>query len=226
MIQVKNLSKSYSNAAQEIKVLDDLSLEIQPSEKVAILGRSGSGKSTLLSLIGGLDRPNQGFLIVNDKVLFSPDGQMSESDLTDFRAQNIGIIFQNFHLLPHLTAIENVAIALEISKVESDFKMALSRAKRILSQVGLENRADHFPSMLSGGEKQRVAIARALVVDPKILLADEPSGSLDEATGREIMDLIFNLVEETKKTFVLVTHDKSLATQCDRVLELDRGRLC
>lgn len=221
-ISVDSVTKSFGQGDKKITVLKNLSLNLKEGLTSAILGRSGSGKSTLLSLLAGLDQPDTGKVSVAGQSLT----QMSESELTDFRSRSIGIIFQHFHLLPHLSATENISLALEISKKGIHQREALEKAQVILEQVGLSERQDHFPSMLSGGEKQRVAIARALVVEPEVLLADEPSGSLDEKTGQEIMKLIFDLVKLKKTTLILVTHDRELAGECDQKWELDRGQLC
>ena len=220
-IEVSNLTKSFGDSGQKIEVLRQLSFVIKKSQTVAILGRSGSGKSTLLSLLAGLDVPDDGKI----KVAGEEISNLSQKKLTDFRANHIGIIFQNFHLLEHLTALENVALSYEITHRDQGGAYAREQARETLKKVGLEHRQGHFPSMLSGGEKQRVAIARALVVNPTILLADEPSGSLDEKTGIEVMSLIFQLAHDFKRTLVVVTHDKKIAGQCQLVLELDQGRL-
>lgn len=221
LIELDKIEKGFCMGQEQIRVLSDLNFKAKKGQTTAILGRSGSGKSTLLSLMAGLDHPDSGKVIVAQTHL----GALSESELSDFRSKNIGIIFQQFHLLPHLTALENVILALEISRPKYTSKERDERARKILEQVGLGHRPHHFPSMLSGGEKQRVAIARAISVGPRVLLADEPSGSLDEKTGLEVMDLIFRLVHESKTTLILVTHDQLLAKKCEQILELDRGRL-
>lgn len=221
-IETQSLKKTFYHNKKSTCVLDNVNYRLQKGMTSSIVGRSGSGKSTLLSLLAGLDRPDSGEIIINGSRL----SQMNEGDLTAFRARHIGIIFQHFHLLPHLTALENVALTLEISGKESSFSKAKDRAAQMLSDVGLGERMNSFPSLLSGGEKQRVAVARALVIKPDILFADEPSGSLDDVTGKEVMGLIFDLVKEKSMTMILVTHDHELADQCDNKLVLERGQLC
>ncbi len=217
MLEIKNLTKTYRQGSSDIKVLTDLNLSVSRGESVAILGQSGSGKSTLLSLIAGLDRPSSGTIFMNDKEI----NQLSEKQLSEFRSHNLGIVFQQFHLMSNLTALENISLPLEIFK-DPDAK---TKALQVLQLVGLEQRKNHFPSELSGGEKQRVAIARAFVVRPKILLADEPSGNLDKDTGDNIMNLIFEACKEHQTTFILVTHNEELASNCDRTLTLKQGCL-
>ncbi len=217
ILEAKKLKKSFTQGQQEIKVLKGLDLTVHKNETIAILGKSGSGKSTLLNLLSGLDRPESGELILLDKQFSS----MNDEEVTRFRARHMGIIFQNFHLLPHFTALENIELPLQIleeNKIEE-------KAKSLLEKVGLANRGEHRPSELSGGEKQRIAVARALSTSPDIILADEPSGSLDEKTGEEIMQLIFQLVKEQNKALILVTHDQNLANRCSRKFSLDNGIL-
>jgi putative ABC transport system ATP-binding protein len=216
-IAVKNLKKSFGTGETKVEVLKQIGLEISPGETVALLGRSGSGKSTLLSLLAGLDRPDGGEIIIEGKNIAT----MSEKELTKFRASKIGIVFQQFHLVSTLTALENVLLPLEILKVPG----AESRARELLLEVGLSHRLDHLPAQLSGGESQRVAIARALAINPHILFADEPSGNLDEDTGAMVMDLLFNMVEKARTTLILITHDQELAGRCRRVVHLEHGRL-
>jgi len=214
---LKNLIKNFKQGEDQVHVLKGLNAEIKDSEIVAIVGQSGGGKSTLLSLLAGLDRPTSGSIVVGGKDLTD----LSEQEMTSFRGEKIGIVFQQFHLLPHLTALENVMVPLEILK-ESHRE---TRAKEILEKMNLSHRLNHFPSQLSGGECQRVAIARALVVRPKILLADEPSGNLDSETGAKVMDAFFNVIREHKVTTILVTHSEALAQRCDRQLQLRNGVL-
>ncbi len=217
ILNVQKLKKSYSQGLNKLEIINDLNLELEKGSTLAILGQSGSGKSTLLSLLSGLDQPDDGKIILDGMDL----GRLGESELTDLRAKKIGIIFQNFHLLPHLSALENVALSLEILKMDKPFEVA----KKWLSRVGLSSREDHFPDQLSGGEKQRVAIARALSISPDLILADEPSGSLDEETGDKVMDLIFGLVREENSTLILVTHNKELAKNCEKTVHLNGGKL-
>ena len=215
-IIIKNLNKSFPQAdLGKIDVLKNINLEIQEGETVAVIGQSGSGKSTFLSLLAGLDRQTSGSLRLRDKEI----SEMSEVKLTQFRAENIGIIFQQFYLMPHLTALENVSLPLEMFGYE-DY---LNRAKEALNQVGLSGREQHFPHQLSGGESQRVAIARAVVARPSILLADEPTGNLDNETGVHVANLLFDLVKTTGMTMLLVTHNTEMARRCSRQLTLQFG---
>jgi putative ABC transport system ATP-binding protein len=216
-LKASGLRKSFFQGDLEIPILKGLNLEATTGKSVAILGKSGSGKSTLLSLLAGLDKPDQGDLIF-DGVSYA---SMSEEELTLFRGQRMGIIFQQFHLLPHLSAVENVSLAAEILNRPNAHALALEALKK----VGLSHRENHHPLKLSGGEKQRVAIARALVIRPSLLLADEPSGSLDEVTGAEVMDLLFELVQGEGTGLILVTHSLELAKRCDEILRLDDGVL-
>ncbi len=216
MLKIQGLCKSFFQGERSIEVLKDLDLQLNKGETLAILGQSGSGKSTLLSLLAGIDRSDKGKMVFEGIDLAT----LSEQDLTRLRSQKIGIIFQQFHLLSHLSAWENTSLALEILGQEDREK-----TRSILKDVSLEHRMDHFPSQLSGGEKQRVAIARSMVIEPDLLLADEPSGSLDEKTGNQVMELIFDLVEKENKALILVTHNKALASRCERVLVLEGGKL-
>lgn len=214
---LKSVKKSFKQGETEITVLNGLQTTIEPGQVVSIVGQSGSGKSTLLSLLAGLERADSGEILV-DGVNLTP---LSEQEMTTFRAQNIAIVFQQYHLIAHLTALENVMLGLEILKMEN----ARERAEAALKELGLGHRLNHFPSQLSGGESQRVAIARALVVQPKILLADEPSGNLDTHTGDKVMDVFFEVVRKHKITTILVTHSEDLAQRCERTLRLQEGQL-
>ena len=216
LLEINQLYKSFPQAGHgQIDVLKNINLEIHEGETVAVVGQSGSGKSTLLSLMAGLDRQTTGSLRLRDKEI----SEMSEVKLTQFRAENIGIIFQQFYLMPHLTALENVSLPLELFGYE-DY---LNRAKKALEQVGLSDREKHFPHQLSGGESQRVAIARAVVARPSILLADEPTGNLDNETGVQVANLLFDLVKTTGMTMLLVTHNTEMAKRCSRQLTLQFG---
>lgn len=217
ILQVKNLTKTFPsvNQSDPIQVLTGLNLSIEQGETVAILGQSGSGKSTFLSLMAGLDHPTDGSIELKGQDLKS----MKETDLAKFRAKNIGIIFQQFHLMSHLTALENIALPLELDRDPE----ALDKAQEALEQVGLSHRPNHFPYQLSGGECQRVAIARAMVVRPALLLADEPTGNLDNKTGELISNLLFELVESTKMTLLFVTHNEHMAERCSRKHLLKQG---
>lgn len=214
---LKDLKKGFHQGEVSIQVLDGLNASIKEGEIVAIVGQSGSGKSTLLSLLAGLERADSGEILVDQQNL----ALFNEHQMTAFRARNIAIVFQQYHLVAHLTALENVMLALEIQKM----KDARPRAEEALKELGLGHRLNHFPSQLSGGECQRVAIARALVVQPKILLADEPSGNLDAHTGEKVMAAFFEIVRKYKITTILVTHSEILAKKCQRTLNLSDGLL-
>ncbi len=216
-LEIQNIEKFFLQGENKIPVLQGLSASVKEGEIVAILGQSGSGKSTLLALLAGLDQPDKGFLSLDGFRL----GLKSLDDLSKWRAQNVGIIFQQYHLLPHLSAKENVELPLEILRIAERENIAL----QLLKDLGLENRAHHFPRQLSGGECQRVAIARALAPNPKLLLADEPSGNLDSETGDLVMDAFFRQVKKMGTTTILVTHNRELAERCDRKLLLKQGKL-
>jgi putative ABC transport system ATP-binding protein len=198
-------------------VLVDVDLTLNQGETVAILGPSGSGKTSLLLLLAGLEQPSSGSILLDNKDLASLDAD----EMADLRRDSLGIIFQSFHLVPSLTALGNVMLPLEIAGKNSAHKTATA----ILERVSLAERAGHYPTQLSGGEQQRVAIARALVHQPRLLLADEPTGNLDAKTGERIIDSLFGLNRETGSTMILVTHDESIASQCQRVLRLKHGKL-
>jgi putative ABC transport system ATP-binding protein len=203
--------------ASRIHILKQISLRIEQGETVALLGPSGSGKSTLLMAMAGLERADSGSIKIEGVAL----GSMNEDGLARFRGQRIGIVFQSFHLIPTMTALENVAVPLELSG-EAD---AFAHAAAELAAVGLKERLNHYPAELSGGEQQRVALARALAPNPSLLIADEPTGNLDEETGRNVVDLMFALRRERGATLVLVTHDIGLAQRCDRTIRLRSGRI-
>lgn len=215
-IQIQNLSKSYELKNEKLSILKNLNAEIKTGEVVAIVGTSGSGKSTLLSLLAGLDTADSGSITIQGQNI----SKLESKPLIQFRAQNIGIIFQQFHLVSHLTASENVSLPLEIL----NRPFTTEKIMTALAEVGLAERANHKPSELSGGESQRLAIARALITEPKLLLADEPSGNLDVETGQKVMKLFFDQVRGHKTTTILVTHDMNLAEQCDRKLVLKNGQ--
>ena len=217
MISVRSLGMRLESGGRPVDVLTDVTLEIPARQFAAIAGPSGSGKSTLLGLIAGLDRPTTGHIVVNDVELTGLD----EDDLARFRRDAIGYVFQSFHLIPTLTALENVAVPLELG---GDAR-ALERARALLDEVGLGERGHHYPVQLSGGEQQRVAVARAVARRPTLLLADEPTGNLDSATGKQIIDLLVALNRNLGSTLVLVTHDPALAALADRVITLRDGRV-
>ncbi|MEP7270783.1 MAG: ABC transporter ATP-binding protein [Acidobacteriota bacterium] len=218
MIRLDNVSREYGES-KAVRALADLSLTIEKGERVAVMGPSGSGKSTLLNLICGLDEPTRGSIYIDSVELSG----LGDDERTRLRRERIGMIFQTFNLLPTLTALENVALPLRlkgISRKESD-----KRASAMLARVGLAGRASHRPDEVSGGERQRIAIARALVFFPPILLADEPTGNLDSATGEDILGLLDDLHQEFNTTIVLVTHNEEAASHCDRILRLRDGRI-
>jgi putative ABC transport system ATP-binding protein len=216
-VAISAVNLSLGGGANRVHILKDIALNIGRGEAVSLLGPSGSGKSTLLMVMAGLERPDNGTVVVAGADL----GRLDEDELARFRGANVGIVFQAFHLIPTMTALENVAVPLELSGARD----ALSRAEAELAAVGLRNRLDHYPTQLSGGEQQRVAIARALAPNPAILVADEPTGNLDETTGREIIELLFRGHRELGTTLVLVTHDAALAARCDRVVHMHSGRI-
>jgi putative ABC transport system ATP-binding protein len=217
MISVRALSMRLSSGGREVNVLTDVSLDVPAGQFLAIAGPSGSGKSTLLGLIAGLDQPTAGRIEVAGVEITGLD----EDGLARFRRDRIGYVFQSFHLLPTLTAAENVAVPLELAG-ETD---AAARAAALLAEVGLAERAHHYPVQLSGGEQQRVAVARAMARRPALLLADEPTGNLDSATGKQIIELLVGMNRRLGRTLVLVTHDAALAAHADRVVTLRDGRI-
>lgn len=216
-IEVIALSKQVKDATGVLSILDNIQFSIQSGETVAITGASGSGKSTLLGLLAGLDTPSTGQVRLFGRDIFSFD----EDGRAKLRAELVGFVFQSFQLLAHLSALENVMLALELRGLGD----AESRARAMLEQVGLGARLHHYPKTLSGGEQQRVALARAFVTHPPLLLADEPTGSLDTATGQGIIDLMFQLNRQAGSTLVLVTHDPAMAERCGRTLKIAQGRL-
>ena len=215
MIQLRNVQVKLASAAGEVNILRGVDLAIAPEESVGIVGPSGAGKSTLMMVVGGLERASGGEVVVAGVEL----GGLSEDDLALWRRETVGIVFQAFRLIPTMNALENVAVPLELAG-KSD---AFARAKEALEQVGLGHRLTHYPDQLSGGEQQRVALARAFVIQPKLLIADEPTGNLDGTTGTAIMDLLFSLRDRFGTTLLLVTHDVGLAQRCDRVVRVKDG---
>ena len=217
VLAAEGLGKQVSSPEGTLAILSDVSLSIRRGESVAIIGASGAGKSTLLALLAGLDEPTSGHALLagHDLTKLDEDGRAA------VRAKHVGFVFQSFHLVPSLTALENVMLPLELAR-RSDAREA---ARDVLGRVGLAERVGHYPRQLSGGEQQRVAIARAFVTQPDVLFADEPTGNLDAATGEKIMDLLFGLNGATQSTLVLVTHDRQLAERCHRVIRLEAGRV-
>ena len=217
IIAVEHVFKSVTDSTGTLDILRDIDFELAARETVAIVGASGSGKSTLLSIIAGLDTPTRGTVRLAGQDLFAVD----EDARAAVRAQQIGFVFQSFQLLGNLTALENVMLPLELAGRRD----ARAQAGEMLARVGLAQRLRHYPKLLSGGEQQRVALARAFVVHPAVLLADEPTGSLDFATGETVMELMFELNRELGTTLVLVTHDRAIAVRCQRVLTVEVGRI-
>ncbi|MFK0334463.1 ABC transporter ATP-binding protein [Rhizobium sp. NPDC090275] len=217
IIDLKRADLTLGSAAASVHVLKGIDLEIAAGESVGIVGPSGSGKSTLLMVLAGLERLDSGEININEAPLHT----MSEDQVADFRGRNIGIVFQSFHLIANMTALENVAVPLEFANVANPFEIA----RRELKSVGLGDRLNHYPGQLSGGEQQRVAIARALAPSPALLIADEPTGNLDTDTGRQIADLLFSKQAERGMTLVLVTHDNALAKRCSRQIRVRSGKI-
>lgn len=215
VLHAADVFKSYQDI--ELSILNGVSLDVARSETVAIMGRSGCGKSTFISMLAGLDRADRGVI----EILGEPINRMPSRELNRFRASRIGIIFQQFHLLEHLTAFENIRLPLDLNRVANSDEVA----RAMLKKVRLDHRADHFPNQLSRGECQRVAIARVLVMRPAIILADEPTGSLDVRTGHDVMELLFDLVEREKIALVMATHDPRIAEKCSRLLYMSEGTL-
>ena len=217
IVSVEHVFKSVSDSTGTLVILRDIDFVLQTRETAAIVGASGSGKSTLLSIIAGLDMPTQGTVRLAGQDIFA----ISEDDRAALRAQKVGFVFQSFQLMGNLTALENVMLPLELAGV----RQARALATDMLKRVGLGERLGHYPKVLSGGEQQRVALARAFVVKPAVLLADEPTGSLDFATGETVMKLMFELNEELGTTLVLVTHDPAIASRCQRRITIEAGQL-
>ncbi|MBT7642964.1 MAG: ABC transporter ATP-binding protein [Rhodobiaceae bacterium] len=217
MIEVQNLTVTLPSRAGDVNILRGLDVTVAPGEAVGLIGPSGSGKTTLLMVLAGLEPATSGLVQIagHDYV------QMNEDALARFRRTHVGIVFQSFHLVPTMTALENVMLPLELASQPE----APERAAQMLAEVGLADRHDHYPTQMSGGEQQRVALARALVANPPVLFADEPTGNLDQKTGQAVMDLILGLAKTRGTTLVLITHDKALAQRCDRTLTMQDGRL-
>ena len=217
ILEVDHVSKSVQDADGVLTILHDINFQLQARESVAIVGASGSGKSTLLSILAGLDTPSEGTVRLRGQDMFALD----EDGRAALRGAHLGFVFQSFQLLAHLTALENVMLPLEL-RGERD---ARAQARQMLERVGLGQRLSHYPRVLSGGEQQRVALARAFVVQPAVLLADEPTGSLDFATGETVMELMFDLNRELGTTLVLVTHDRAIAARCEHRITIEAGRV-
>jgi putative ABC transport system ATP-binding protein len=218
-LKLTGIRKSYLQGETKLGILTDCELETKPGEVVAVLGESGSGKSTLLSIIAGFDRPDGGEVMWNGQSTTGWD----DDRWAEFRRQGLGFVFQDYYLIPYLTALENVLLPLQI--LRADRETGEKEARRLLHLLGLDRRETHLPAQLSGGECQRVGIARALIHRPGLLLADEPTGSLDAKTGAQVAELMFGLLRETRQTALIVTHSAEVAGRCDRVLTLRQGRL-
>ncbi|MFH0959570.1 MAG: ABC transporter ATP-binding protein [Pseudomonadota bacterium] len=219
LVKIENLSKSYRRGNQEIRVLNDVSLSVRRSEFLSLMGPSGSGKTTLLNLIAGIDRPDSGRLIVGDTDIVT----LSETELSKWRASNVGFIFQFYNLIPVLDALENVELPLLLTSLSKSERR--NHATAALEAVGLADRLEHYPGELSGGQQQRVAIARAIVTDPLLIVADEPTGDLDKKSATDVLDLLGQLNGEFEKTIIMVTHDPRAARKSETVLFLDKGVL-
>ena len=215
LLRFSNIHLQYQNGTLLTEVIKGIDFTIHQNEKLAIVGKSGSGKTSLLMLMAGLEKPSSGNITYQDQDITT----YTEDQLTEYRKKNIGIVFQSFYLIPNYTALENVALSLEINFQ----KDALIQAREILIDLGLEDRLNHFPSQLSGGEQQRVAIARAMIKKPELILADEPTGNLDDENTEVITELIFNIATKYQKSLCLVTHDADLAKRCDRIMTIENG---
>jgi len=220
LVEVRGVSKSFRTGDHKVRVLDEVHLSVAAQESVAIVGPSGSGKSTLLNLLGTLDQPDQGTIVIDGKNL----AMMAGDELAKFRNLNIGFVFQSHHLLPHLTVLENILVPVLAQASEVGEKVLL-RATELLQRVGLEDRKKHLPGRLSGGERQRVAVVRALINQPRLILADEPTGALDRVSAAEVGRLLLELNREHGITLIVATHSEELASRLDRVLSMDNGTL-
>jgi putative ABC transport system ATP-binding protein len=220
MIEVSNLVKTFQSADTRVTATNDISFKVPDGQFASIVGRSGSGKSTLLSLLGALDKPTSGSIVVGDKDVTT----MSDHELISYRGKSIGFVFQNYNLVPSLSALENVMLPMEFAHIPKEAR--IERAKELLAEVGLEpDQMDRKPGRLSGGQQQRVAIARALANKPQLILADEPTGNLDSTTGKMIFDLLHSLSRSENTTIIVVTHDLEIAGKTDRTFKLDDGKL-
>jgi putative ABC transport system ATP-binding protein len=219
VVKLENVVKTYVMGDTEVQALKGISFEIQQGEFLSIMGPSGSGKSTCMNMIGCLDRPTAGSVEINGKLT----AKMSEKELANLRNRTIGFVFQQYHLIPSMNVLENVMLPLKYQKVEHSERV--ERAKLALASVGLEERMNHRPHELSGGQKQRVAVARAMIAEPKILLADEPTGALDTATGKQVMELFRNINKEKGTTVIIVTHDPRIGSSTERCIKILDGQI-
>ncbi len=219
VVKLENVVRTYVMGDTEVQALKGISFEIQQGEFLSIMGPSGSGKSTCMNMIGCLDRPTAGSVEINGKLT----AKMSEKELANLRNRTIGFVFQQYHLIPSINVLENVMLPLKYQKVEHSERV--ERAKLALASVGLEERMNHRPNELSGGQKQRVAVARAMIAEPKILLADEPTGALDTATGKQVMELFRNINKEKGTTVIIVTHDPRIGSSTERCIKILDGQI-
>ena len=217
LLELKQITLNYKNYNTSVEVIKGINLSIKNGEKVAVVGKSGSGKTSLIMLMAGLEKPTTGEIIFDEQVI----SNFNEDQLADIRKKKIGIVFQSFYLIPNYTALENVALILEINGIEN----SKEKAEELLVQFGLQDRLHHFPTQLSGGEQQRVAIARSMAVQPKLILADEPTGNLDTENSDKISELLFQYANKNNSSFVLVTHDLKFAEKCDRVIKIEDGQI-
>ena len=217
LLELKQLTLNYKNYNTSVEVIKGIDLKINSSEKVAIVGKSGSGKTSLIMLMAGLEQPTSGEIIFDQQLIST----LNEDQLADIRKKKIGIVFQSFYLIPNYTALENVSLILEINDIDN----SKQKAEDLLIQFGLKDRLNHFPTQLSGGEQQRVAIARSMAVNPKLILADEPTGNLDSENSQMISNLLFEYANKNQSSFVLVTHDLKFAEKCDRIIKIEDGTI-
>jgi putative ABC transport system ATP-binding protein len=217
LLELQDIYLNYKTENSLVEVIKGVNLKINSGENVAVVGKSGSGKTSLIMLIAGLEKATSGKIIFEDQDIST----YSEDELADLRKRKIGIVFQSFYLIPNYTALENVSLVLEINKIEN----AQKKSAELLEQFGLKDRLNHFPSQLSGGEQQRVAIARSIILSPKLILADEPSGNLDSENSKLIINLLFKYSKQNNSSLILVTHDQSIAKECDKIIEIIDGKI-
>ncbi len=217
LLELQDIYLNYKTENSLVEVIKGVNLKINSGENVAVVGKSGSGKTSLIMLIAGLEKVTSGKIIFEDQDISA----YSEDELADLRKRKIGIVFQSFYLIPNYTALENVSLVLEINKIDN----AQKKSAELLDQFGLKDRLNHFPSQLSGGEQQRVAIARSIILSPKLILADEPSGNLDSENSKLIIQLLFKYSKQNNSSLILVTHDQSIAKECDKIIEIKDGKI-
>ena len=217
VLEVKELTKIYGSGENQVTALDHVSFQVKKGEFIAIVGASGSGKSTLMNLIGGIDRPTSGSVVIDGKKIFD----MNESEMAIFRRRNIGIVYQFYNLIPNLTVDENIMLPCLLDQRKPD----AGKLDRIVEMTGLSHRRKHLPGQLSGGQQQRVSVGRALINDPAFILADEPTGNLDSRSGREVIELLMAANRKAGQTLILITHDENIALQADRILTISDGRI-